>query len=243
MQVSKDKYFKHTTENWYNRHVESMRMKPGFDVCLHNKRLDNQMNPSTQKGVEKVETEQPTSRSYMRSVMTGCSRLYKSQNQISGTAWLAYMLVVTTLIHIGLLMWHLPPIGMGSAIRNSTVIVIPCILAVEVNILTRVHVMIAHTAGVYALIFHPSQDETMSTSFYVAAFVIVLTLALCKHHASDQSDSKIRFGIRDFIHVLSIMAVVLLIILKTGQLISEIAVDFCLLVTVALVYTSSYTPL
>lgn len=218
-------------------------MKPGFDVCLHNKRLDMQMSPSAQKRVERAETEQPTSRSYMRSVVTGCNRLYKSQNQISGTAWLAYTIIVITLLHVGLFIWHLPPLKMGSTVRNSAVIVMPCILAAEVSILTRLHVLIAHSAGVYAFIFHPSQDDTMSTSFYMAAFVIVLTLTICKPRPNDQAESRIKFGIRDFIHVLSIMAMVLLIILKTGQLIVEIALDSCLLVTVTLVYISSYTSL
>tara|TARA_B100001758_G_scaffold241882_1_gene249309 strand:- start:3414 stop:4094 length:681 start_codon:yes stop_codon:yes gene_type:complete len=226
-------------------------MKPGFDVCLHNKRLDLQVKPTPQKIVQKPESEQPAPRMGFHSAMASCSRIYKSRSNFSGTSWLAYVIFMLSLVHVGFFLWYTPSLRIGSFTRNFAIILTPCIIAMDVNILVRLHVLMAHTAGVYALIFHPTENEVICESFYVAAFFIVFTLALCKPrtnrskvpNAPEQVESEINFKLRDFIDIMSILAIALLIILKFGSLTTEISLDVSMVTTVVLVYIASYIPL
>lgn len=219
-------------------------MNPGFDVCLHNKRLDLNVGANAPKTAQQPEAEQPASHTYVKRVMSGCNRLYKPQASFAVTTWSAYMILAVSLLHVGLLMWYLPPPKLGSAARNSVLFLTPCLLVRDLSILSRLHALIAHGAGVYALVFHATQDDTLSISFYAAAFFTVLTLILFRTQPSDsKTSSQFTQRIRDCIDILSLLALVLQIIFKSGKLVSEFALDAILIITVFLVYVSKYIPL
>lgn len=226
-------------------------MKPGFDVCLHNKRLHLQIDPHTQKRVDHADPEQPPPQSYMNRIMNDCNKIYKAPTQFAVTTWSAYMIFAVILVHVGLLLWTLPPIKLGSAARTSVIILTPCILVRDLNILTRLHVLFAHGAGISALVFHPSQDESLSISFYTAAVFIAMTLILCKPRTGEPKNPTTQESsvspnahlIRDCIDVLSILALALQFVLKFTNMVSEFALDMGLITTIVLFYISKSIPL
>jgi len=224
-------------------------MKSGFDVCLHNKRLDLFMGAGSATQPDKVESEVPQPKSSVRNTLNTCNRFYKPSTNHILQNWVTYLMYLTIICHVGLTVWYIPNHGLGTIIRDIALLTGPCVIIHDIHVIYRLHFLLFHLAAVYAFVFQPLEPSLLSVSFYFAALLIILTRILFKKSTPDtQSKSMSNAGssiamIHFLIDLLSVFGIFFLIILKYSKAEWELKLDVSLLTTFTIIYVSKQLPL
>ena len=204
-------------------------MKLGFDVCLHNKRLNLDMPGLAEPArVTKVVETPPAPPTTGRPVFR-CS---------PPVAWKTYALNSIAACHLLLLAWKGLPVWVGSLLRDSVLIMTPCIFIRDVSQHIKLQVLLVHLTGVFVYVsdHHRQQynNKDISTAFYVVA-VIVLALQIHAKHT--------RTRLHQIMTASACFAIVLGMIIKLVDIAWKVEfvsrlLDSCFLLVVAMSYAS-----
>lgn len=144
-------------------------MKPGFDVCLHNKRLNLDMPGLVDASRQQVMDEPKPA------VQSGTKASFRCSPPVT---WKTHVLNAIGVVHLGLLIALGIPVWIGSLVRDTVLIVAPCAFIQDVNQWRKLQVFVLHVTGVatYAIdsINQTYRYKQISLPFYLAAIMVLL---------------------------------------------------------------------
>lgn len=139
-------------------------MTAGFDVCLHNKRLNMLVVNNTSSTPEQENTDTGSKvketlpvHKHKLAMLNLCTTYYK------------HLLV---LLHFGMLFKYLHPFQLGRVVHYAALIMSPCVSFLSDNAVLQFQALVLHLAAVFAVTFHTS-DTSMSLALYGAALIIL----------------------------------------------------------------------
>ena len=153
-------------------------------------------------------------------------------------AWKTYVLNGIAVCHLLVLVWKGLPVWVGSVVRDSVLIMTPCIFIRDVSQHMKLQVMLTHLAGVfvYASDHHRQTYNTkdISVAFYVVA-VVVLVLQINAKHT--------RTRLHEIMTASACLAIVLGLIIKLVDIAWKVEfvsrlLDSCFLLVVVMSYAS-----
>lgn len=222
-------------------------MKSGFDVCLHNKRLD-MLVPSAIDGSSVAKETKSSAPKHPSPQATYWPSL-KVQSHVNCNVPGTLIQIVAHLVvvaHVSLTILSFESWQLGIIVPNVVLFVGPCLFSWEWSLEVRTHILTLHLAAVYALVMDVTKTHNLSISFYLAAFVILsmqmstptVNMDSCKPGV-DMS-SRIMTSIPWFIKAVTICGIALQTALKIGGMEWETGLDFCLVTTTVVAYVSSH---
>ena len=148
-------------------------MKMGFDVCLHNKRLDLQVGGKMPPPVAEPDKAATAITVEPNAVWGHCSKWTKRYSQQK--TWQDYTLLFVAFLHCVVLALDLLPLQLGAAVRSVCLILSPCTMTRELDVYGRGSALVLHLAAVWSLVVTPDQQQHVNGSFYVASVLILST--------------------------------------------------------------------
>lgn len=218
-------------------------MQTGFDVCLHNKRLNMLMTAPASKQ-SAMEEPPPSSVKTSISECNKSSRHHLSEMIKSGTDLILLALIV---MHIAVFIWSSPPLILGPITRKLALILTPCILIYNFSLATRMQAFALHLAGVYDVVVSNRQDAAISLPFYFSGLFIILYQIsmpkMCfKGNTTEPVKTSIGMILRQCINVAALMGVILQICLKYTNPQWELGLDVCFVTIIVSIYVIKFLP-
>ena len=200
-------------------------MKPGFDVCLHNKCLDLQMAVLPQKPEPPPAATKKEPSYYVENMCKwGKPKHYTVTPQ--------HGLLLLAACHLLLFCVALVPFQLGVVIRNAALYLTPCALAHEFTALQRGNALMLHLAALYAVVMDPLQVQSIHIAFYVAMLLILSSQVYYKY---------VGLNIKILITLAACAGIVATLTLKCISAFSEYEalLDQCFLSMSAIVYATN----